>query len=66
MTNTLDLNKLSLEPMSEDEMVNSNGGFPIWPIVVGAAVVAIVNNFGEFLNGIGDAMNGKNNPPKVR
>lgn len=60
MTQTMDLNKMGLAPMSELEMQETDGGLWWFPAALGIGLVlSAINNFGDIREGLADGWNGK-------
>ncbi len=57
MKQTLDLKVMGLEPMTEKEQMEIDGGF--WQAVAAGLVISFADNFSEFLDGIKSGFNGK-------
>ena len=51
MTQTFDLNKMGLMELSQNELINTDGGTGFWDAVVGWAVGKILDNAPQILQG---------------
>jgi len=57
MVQTLDLKQMGLEPLTEKERVEIEGGF--WYAVSIGLVISLADNFGDLVQGVKDGYNGK-------
>lgn len=57
MIQTLDLKVMGLEPMTEQEKIEIDGGW--WQAIAAGLAISLADNFSDLIDGIKDGFHGK-------